>query len=114
MLLSDDNHNRHELHLRPSTPLRSLAHFHKQISLLLEKPSYTTGIAELGLQLSELALVQPQQLSLFEVSREQRSVNQAVNAWRQRFHETVYQLTLTDVPRHFPPALQYETEALGA
>ena len=114
LLLSDDNHNRHELHLRPSTPLRSLAHFHKQIPLLLEKPSYTTGIAELGLQLSELALVQPQQLSLFEVTREQRSVNQAVNAWRQRFHETVYQLTLTDVPRHFPPALQYETEALGA
>ena len=114
LLLTDEDHRTYELHLRPSAPLRELAHFQKQVPLLLEKPGYATGIIQLSLQLSELATVQPQQLSLFEVSREQRSVNQAVNAWRQRFHETVYQLMLTDVPRHFPPALQYETEAMSA
>ena len=114
LLLTDEHHHTHELHLRPSAPLHSPAHFQKQLPLLLEKPTYSTGILQLSLQLSELTTVQPQQLSLFEVSREQRSVIQAVNAWRQRFHETVYHLSLTDVPRHFPPALQYETEALGA
>ena len=114
LLLSDENHTTHELHLRPSTPLRSPAHFEKQVPLLLERPTYTAGITELTLQLSELAALQPQQLSLFDVSREGRSLRQAVDAWGRRFHETVYQLSLTDVPRHFPPALQYESEALGA
>ena len=94
LLLTDEHYHTHELHLRPSAPLRSPAHFHKQLPPLLEKPTYSTGILQLGLQLSELTTVQPQQLSLFEVSREQRSVIQAVNAWRQRFHETVYQLDL--------------------
>ena len=114
LLLTDERHHTHELHLRPSAPLRGPAHFQKQLPLLLDKPAYSTGIIQLGLQLSELTTVQPRQQSLFEVSREQRSVIQAVQAWRQRFHETVYQLSLTDVPRHFPPALQYESEALGA
>lgn len=114
LLLEDENRHRHELHLRPSAPLRSPAHFEKQLPLLLEGLVAKAGITELSLQLSELAALQPQQLSLFEVTREQRSLRQAVSAWQRRFHETVYQLTLTDVPRHFPPALQYETEALGA
>ena len=114
LLLTDERGATHELHLRPSAPLRDLAHFQKQLPLLLEKPGYSTGIIQLSLQLSELTIPRPRQLSLFEVSREQRSVNQAVEAWRQRFHETVYQLMLTDVPRHFPPALQYESEAMSA
>ena len=114
LLLVDDDRNTHELHLRPSAPLRHLAHFEKQLPLLLQQPTYTAGISELTLQLSELSALQPQQLSLFEVSREGRSLRAAVDAWRRRFHQTVYQLRLTDVPRHFPPALQYESEALGA
>ena len=114
LLLEDENHNRHELHLRPSAPLRRPAHFEKQLPLLLERLVVTAGISELKLQLSELTAVQPQQLSLFEASHEQRSLRQVVSEWQQRFHETVYQLSLTDVPRHFPPALQYETEALSA
>ena len=114
LLLGDDESNTHELHLRPNMPLRRLAQFEKQLPLLLEQPAYTAGITELTLQLSELTALQPQQLSLFEVSREGRSLRAAVDAWRRRFHETVYQLRLTDVPRHFPPALQYESEALGA
>lgn len=114
VLLTDDTRYRHELHLCPNEPLHSMAHFQKQLPLLLEKPTYTTGIIQLSLQLSELAVVEPQQLSLFEVTREQRSVNQAVYSWRQRFHETVYHLTSTGVPRHFPPTLQYEYEALEA
>ena len=114
LLLVDDERNTHELHLRPSAPLRRLAHFEKQLPLLLQQPTYTAGISELTLQLSELNARQPQQLSLFEVSREGRSLRTAVDAWRRRFHQTVYQLRLTDVPRHFPPALQYESEALGA
>ena len=86
----------------------------KQLPLLLEKLLVRAGVIELRLQLSELAALQPQQLSLFDVSREGRSLRAAVDAWRRRFHQTVYQLSLTDVPRHFPPALQFESEALGA
>ena len=114
LLLEDENRQRHELHLRPSAPLRNPAHFEKQLPPLLEKLMVRAGISELRLQLSELAALQPQQLSLFEVTREGRSLRGAITAWQQRFHETVYQLSLTDVPRHFPPALQYESEALGA
>ncbi len=113
LLLEDENRQRHELHLRPSAPLRGLAQFEKQLPLLLEKLLVPAGIIELSLQLSELAALQPQQLSLFDVSREGRSLRAAVDAWRRRFHETVYQLSLTDVPRHFPPALQFESEAQG-
>ena len=82
--------------------------------LLLEKLLARAGIIELSLQLSELAALQPQQLSLFDAPREGRSLRGALTAWGRRFHETVYQLSLTDVPRHFPPALQFESEALGA
>ncbi len=114
LLLGDDDGNTSELHLRPSAPLRRLAHFEKQLPLLLEQPRYTAGITELTLQLSELTVPQPQQLSLFEASREGVSLRAAVEGWRRRFHQTVYQLRLTDAPRHFPPALQYESEALGA
>ena len=114
LLLTDEAQNCHELHLRPSAPLRHLADFQKQAPLLLDKPRYAAGIIQLGLQLSELAPVQPRQLSLFTAVRGQRSVDQAVLAWRQRFDETVYQLALTDVPRHFPPALQYACQAAGA
>ena len=112
--LGDENHHIHELHLRPSAPLRSPAHFEKQLPLLLEGLLVSAGISELKLQLSELAAVQPQQLALFEGSREGRSLAQAVKDWQGRFHETVYQLRLTDVPRYFPPGLQYETEAVVA
>ncbi len=114
LLLEDENRRRHELHLQPSAPLRGLAHFEKQLPMLLEKLLARAGILELRLQLSELAALQPQQLSLFEVTREGRSLRGALTAWGRRFHETVYQLSLTDAPRHFPPALQYESEALGA
>ena len=62
--------------------------------LLLERPTYTAGITELTLQLSELAALQPQQLSLFDVTREGRSLQQAVTAWGWRFHETVYRLSI--------------------
>lgn len=114
LLLEDENRARHELHLQPSAPLRHSAHFEKQLPLLLENLAAQAGISELTLQLSELTPLQPQQLSLFEVSREGRSLWAAVAAWQRRFHQTVYQLSLTDAPRHFPPALQYESEALGA
>jgi len=113
LLLEDENRQRHELHLQPSAPLRGLAQFEKQLPLLLEKLLARAGIIELRLQLSELAALQPQQLSLFDAPREGRPLRAAVDAWRRRFHETVYQLSLTDVPRHFPPALQFESEALG-
>ncbi len=114
VLLEDENRGKHELHLQPSAPLRRLGQFEKQLPLLLESLTAQAGISELSLQLSELAPLQPQQLSLFEVAREGRSLRGAVNAWGRRFHETVYQLSLTDAPRHFPPALQYESEALSA
>ena len=114
LLLVDDEQNTHELHLQPSAPLRRLAQFEKQLPLLLQQPAFTAGISELTLQLSELTAAQPQQLSLFEVSQGGQPLRTAVDAWRRRFHQTVYQLRLTDAPRHFPPALQYESEALGA
>ena len=114
LLLEDDNRARHELHLQPSAPLRHITQFKKQLPLLLENLTAAAGINELTLQLSELAPVQPQQLSLFEVAREGRSLRAALAAWQRRFHQTVYRLRLTDAPRHFPPALQYESEALGA
>ncbi len=114
LLLEDENRQRHELHLRPSAPLRRLGQFEKQLPPLLERLIVSAGITELRLQLSELAALQPQQLSLFEAPREGRSLRDAITAWGRRFHETVYQLNLTDMPRHFPPALQYESEALGA
>ena len=37
LLLEDENRQTHELHLRPSVPLRSLAHLEKQLPLLLEE-----------------------------------------------------------------------------
>lgn len=114
LLLEDENHNRHELHLRPNAPLRRPAQFEKQLPLLLEGLATAAGISELQMQLSELTALQPQQLSLFETARAQRSLRGAVGEWQRRFHETVYRLSLTDAPRHFPPALQYESEALSA
>ena len=114
LLLEDDNRARHELHLQPSAPLRHIVQFEKQLPLLLESLTAAAGINALTLQLSELAPVQPQQLSLFEVAREGRSLRAALAAWQRRFHQTVYRLSLTDAPRHFPPALHYESEALGA
>ncbi len=114
VLLEDENRGKHELHLQPSKPLRRLAQFEKQLPPLLQMLMVTVGISELRLQLGELAALQPKQLSLYEVSREQRSLRGALKAWGRRFHETVYQLSLTDVPRHFPPALQYESEAISA
>ena len=103
MLLGDDDQNTRELHLRPSAPLRSLAQFEKQLPRLLEQPTFTAGVSELRLQLSELTAPRPRQLSLFEASREGRSLRAAVDSWRRRFQQTVYQLRLTDAPRHFPP-----------
>ena len=114
LLLEDDDQNTHELHLQPSAPLRRLAQFEKQLPPLLEELLASAGIIELRLQLSELAAPQPQQLALFDVARQSRSLRGAITAWQRRFHETVYQLRLSDAPRHFPPALQYESEALGA
>ena len=114
LLLTDERQHLRELHLRPSLPLRSLTHLREQARLLLEKPAYSSGIIALGLQLAELAPLMPKQLSLFGASRGQRSVNQAVDAWRQRFQEPVYQLRLTDAPRHFPPRWQYEARAVDA
>ena len=112
LLLTDESQRLRELHLRPSLPLRSLAHLRQQARLLLEKPIYSSGIVALGLQLADLAESLPEQLMLFGAGRGQRSVTQAVDAWRQRFEETVVRLSLTDAPRHFPPILQYE--AVGA
>ena len=114
LLLEDECGQRHELHLQPSAPLRGLAQFEKQLPPLLEKLLARSGIIELRVQLSELAALQPQQLSLFEVAREGRSLRGVTTAWGQRFHETVYRLSLTDVPRYFPPTLQFESEPLSA
>lgn len=114
LLLEDENQHKHELHLQPSAPLRQLSQLEKQLPLLLEELLAKAGIIELSLQLSELTALQPQQLSLFDITREQRSLRGAITAWQRRFHETVYQLRLTDAPRHFPPAMQYQSEALGA
>ena len=114
LLLEDENRAKHELHLQPSAPLRRLSQFEKQLPLLLESLLVTTGITELRLQLDELTARQPQQLALFEASREGRSLQRTLKAWGQRFHESVYQLSLTGAPRHFPPAWQYESEAISA
>ena len=114
VLLEDENRSQHELHLQPSVPLRRLGQLEKQLPPLLERLMVSAGISELRLQLGELAARQPQQLSLFEVSRAGPSLRGEVNAWGRRFHEAVYQLSLTDVPRYFPPALQYESEAISA
>ncbi len=114
LLLVDENGQTHELHLRPSAPLRQFAQFEKQLPLLLERLVVSAGVSEARLQLSELTAAPPQQLALFDVAREGRPLKRALAEWQRRFEETVYQLRLTDVPRHFPPALQYEREAMGA
>lgn len=114
LLLEDETGQKHELHLQPSAPLRGLAQIERQLPSLLEGLLAKAGVTELSLRLGELAPPPPRQLSLFEVAREGRSLRGALTAWQRRFHQTVYQLRLTDAPRHFPPALQYESEALGA
>lgn len=113
LLLEDENRSQHELHLQPSAPLRRLSQFEKQLPLMLEGLMVSAGISELRLQLGELTARQPRQLSLFEVSRQGHSLRRTLKSWGRRFHESVYQLSLTDVPRHFPPAWQYESEPLG-
>ena len=114
LLLEDEEQGKHELHLQPSAPLRRLSQFEKQLPRLLEGLMVSAGITELRLQLDELTALQPKQLSLFEGSREGRSLRRALQAWGRRFQQRVYQLSLTDAPRHFPPGLQYESEAIGA
>ena len=108
LLLTDEDRMTHEIHLTPNTPISSLAHFQRQLPVLLEQPAYTTGIVRLKLQLSELTPAQPKQLSLFNMTQHQYSLNQAISQWQKRFDETVSQPTLTDAPRYFPPELQYE------
>ncbi|MCY4072376.1 MAG: hypothetical protein OXG60_13855 [Chloroflexi bacterium] len=108
LLLTDENYMTHEIHLAPNIPIRSLSHLQRQLPLLLEKPAYTTGIFHLKLQLCELTPVQPRQLSLFNMTQHQYSLNQAIRQWQKRFDEKVSQPTLTDAPRYFPPELQYE------
>ena len=108
LLLTGEDHMIHEIHLAPNTPICSLAHFQRQLPILLEQPAYTTGIAHLKLQLSELTPAQPRQLSLFNTTQHRYSLNQAIKQWQKRFDEKVSQPTLTDVPRYFPPELQYE------
>ena len=108
MLLTGEDRMTHEIHLAPNTPICSLAHFQRQLPILLEQPAYTTGIVGLKLQLSELAPAQPRQLSLFNMTQHRYSLNQAIRQWQKRFDEKVSQPTLTDVPRYFPPELQYE------
>ena len=108
LLLTGEDRMTHEIHLAPNRPICSLAHFQRQLPILLEQPAYTTGIAHLKLQLSELTPAQPRQLSLFNMTQQRHSLNQAIKHWQKRFDEKVSQPTLTDVPRYFPPELQYE------
>ena len=112
LLLLDENQRTHELQLQPGEPLRVLPQLQRQLPHLLEQPAYSCGIRELQLQLSHLSSAQPRQLALFGASRQQRNLQQALGEWQRRFQQVVYRLHLTEAPRHFPPALQYEREAI--
>ena len=112
LLLQDENQRIHELQLQPGAPLRGLPQLQRQLPQLLEQPDYRCGIRELQLQLSHLTPAPPRQLALFGASRQQRNLQQALGEWQRRFQQVVYRLHLTEAPRHFPPALQYEREAI--